>query len=285
MKIIVEKPMSLFEATQLLSPDSSKTTCRSWLKDNRVLVDDVVMTDGKELVFTGQTIRLGVRKPKSDTLDILFEDRDIVVVNKPAGLLSVSTNFEKSACVHGFLKERYSEKNKVYVVHRLDQDTSGVILFALNEKAYEFLKEELKQRLITREYLAIVEGKLEKKGAWECYLEEDASYRVHASTNPAHGEKAKTYYDVLANGKDFSVLRLHLETGKKNQIRVQASYFGHPVLGDGKYGSKTKFPHIALHARMLRFVHPRTKKVRSFTAAFPPSIEQFLLRHHVEIDD
>ncbi len=283
MKIIIEKPLSLFDAVQVLSPDSSKTTIRSWIKEGRICVDNEVRTDQKDIVCTGQTVRLGMRKPKSDTLDILYEDKDIVIVNKPSGMLSVSTNFEKKSCVHGFLKERY--KNKVYVIHRLDQETSGVIVFALNEKAYAFLKEELKMRLVSREYLAIVEGIIEKKGTWECNLTEDSSYRVHASLDPAHGVKAKTHYEIVGHGKDFSVLKVHLETGKKNQIRVQASFFGHPILGDAKYGSSRKFLHIALHAKKLSFVHPRTKKLVTFTVEPPPFMQKFFEHNHLSITD
>lgn len=254
--------MSLLEALGFLAPTSSRTSMRSWLKEGRILVDNVIMTQGTREVESGQVISIGPRKTFVDGgIQIYYQDQDIVLIEKPEGLLSVSTAFEKKETAFGILKDHFKPK-KVYVVHRLDQDTSGVMLFALSEPAQERLKETFEKHDIERLYIAIVEGIVrEKQGSWSSYLVEDPVYRVHSSEDPTQGKLATTHFRLLATSKRYSALELRLETGRKNQIRVHCQDAGHPVVGDHKYGATgTSHGRLCLHAHLIAFKHPITRQ-------------------------
>lgn len=270
MKLSITQSMTLLEALSILCPQSSKTTLRQFIREGRVLVDSALAKKGDIALQPGQEVVFEERKVKwTDDLKIVFEDPYLVVVDKPAGLLSVETNFEKSKTVHALLKERYRPK-KVFVIHRLDQDTSGLMVFALQQEAFVKLKEDLKERHVRRIYQGIVEGRLEGKGTWSCNLYEDEAYFVHATDDPAIGEHAVTHYEALQQKRGMTLVRFQLETGKKNQIRVQAARAGHPIVGDSKYGSKKEtFKRLALHAAELQFQHPHTKKTLTFCSNFP----------------
>lgn len=262
MKYETNRPITLLEALTLMAPDSSKTTLRTWLKAGRVSVDGTVEKVGSTILTAGQQITLGVKeKIMEEGIKVLYEDSHIIAIEKPEGMLSVSTEFEKGHTAHAILKNKFRPK-KVYVVHRLDQDTSGVMIFALNEKTKEMLKKIFEKHDIERHYIAIIEGALEQpKGTWECYLAEDANYRVFKTNNPDKGQRAITHYEVVATNKKYSKLDVTLETGRKNQIRVHCQLSGHPVVGDNKYDSAVDpLRRLCLHARYLSFIHPITGK-------------------------
>lgn len=270
---MLENKSSLMDALALLFPKSSKTTLRSWIKEGRVLVDSIPVILPQHQVKVGQAIELSARKKYlPNGLSILYEDRDIIVVDKPAGLLSVASNFQKDLTVHAFLKNYYHPR-RVHVVHRLDQDTSGVMLFALNEHALESLKKTFEVHDIERIYIAVVEGHFEKPtGTWRSFLFEDKTYRVHASRDESEGEEAITHYKLLQKSKKFSLLELKLETGKKNQIRVHCQEAGHAVVGDKKYGSRSNpIKRLCLHAHSLAFNHPISKRKMKFESPVPVS--------------
>jgi 23S rRNA pseudouridine1911/1915/1917 synthase len=270
MHFITKKEAPLLEQVQEAFPESSKTTCRSWIKEGRILVDqkqekrtDTVIKDGT--VITLQK-KAALRK---SLLEIVYEDKDLVVVNKPTSLLSVKKESGDEHSVHSLLKERYPGK-KIYVIHRLDQDTSGLILFALSERAFHILKEALQERQISRKYHALVEGKIEKAGFWENFLEEDKSLKMRVVKTG--GVRAKTLYRPLKVYPTRTLIECELETGKKNQIRVQAAYAHHPVVGDKKYGKGDDHAkRLFLHASSLSFLHPITKKPMIFQLS-PPDI-------------
>lgn len=275
MKYIATKDLTLLEGLALLSPGSSKTTLRSWLSSGRVLLDGSVEKKGSSPVKEGQVISIGAKPPRSEEgVEILFEDSHFVIVNKPIGMLSVSTAFEKSETVHGILKRKYHPR-KVYVIHRLDQDTSGVMMFALNEKAYTALKKIFEKHEIERAYTAIIEGHLEEEeGTWKSYLYEDATYVVRETRDPIKGELAVTHFKVEKKSKKYTWLTARLETGKKNQIRVHCQSAGHPVVGDKKYGAVTSpIKRLCLHAQLLAFTHPITLKKMHFEAPIPKEFE------------
>lgn len=262
--------MTLLEALSLLCPQSSKTSLREFIHEGRVLVDNQVALRANLPLTAGQEVVFEERKVKwQNDLKIVFEDPYLVVVDKPAGLLSVETNFEKLKTAHAILKARYKPK-KVFVVHRLDQDTSGLMIFAIDYTAFEMLKEELKHRRVRRIYHGIVEGRLQGSGTWRSYLYEDEAYFMHTTDDPTLGEEAITHYEALEHKNSYTLVRFQLETGKKNQIRVQASQAGHPLTGDAKYGAKKNhFKRLALHAVELEFYHPITKKTLTFCSNFP----------------
>lgn len=260
--------MNLIDALLARHPNSSKTARREWIRSGRVLVNSTVVYDIRTAVSENDTVQLTGQKPKwKKDLKIVFEDDSLVVVEKPEGLLSVATDFEKKKTAHSLLKEHYGRK--IFVVHRLDRDTSGLMVFALTEEAFNGLKKQLERREIARIYEAVVEGYITGKDMWECYVKEDAAYYMRASDDPSFGERAATHYEVLKPGKRFSVVRFSLDTGKKNQIRVQAMRAGHPITGDKKYGAcHDPFKRLALHACRLQFKHPITAKVLSFQSPY-----------------
>ncbi len=271
MKVTIDTPLSLLQALEKLSPASSKTTLRSWLKEGRVFVDEVEAKDGKTVLNPGQTVSLGAKKTYAEGgINVLYKDESIVIIDKPSGLLSVATVFQKEKTAHCILKEM-CRPQKVYVVHRLDQDTSGVMVFALTENAYEKLKVLFEKHDIQREYTAIVEGTMVKpSGKWESYLHEDQVYFVHSSDDPDRGRHAITHYEVIQKTRRYTRLCLTLETGRKNQIRVHCQEAGHSVVGDKKYGATSNpIKRLCLHAHLLAFKHPRTGKLMTFTSPAP----------------
>lgn len=271
MKLVISQSMPLFEALEKMFPDSSKTRLREFIRQGRILVDNETVTRGDISLEPGQIVLFNEHKIKHDIsgLKIVFEDPYLVVIDKPSGLLSVSTNFEAKETAHAKLKKRYYPK-KVFVVHRLDQDTSGLLLFTCHHESYLALKKALKERNIKRTYHAIVEGNLEGSGTWRSYLYEDESYYVHVSDDPTKGELAITHYEAISHKKGYTLVKFTLESGKKNQIRVQAARAGYPIAGDAKYGAKTnRFKRLALHATNLDLIHPHTNKPLSFCSNFP----------------
>ncbi len=271
MKLVITKPMPLLEAISQLCPDSSKTRLREFVRQGRILVDNETVTRSDIELEAGQVLLFEERRVKYDFsgLKLVHEDQFLVVIDKPSGLLSVSSNFESQETAHAKLKKRYYPK-KVFVVHRLDQDTSGLLLFTTHQESYTALKKALKDRLIKRTYNAIVEGKLEGTGTWTSYLFEDTTYFVHVSDDPTKGELATTHYEAISYKNGYTLVKFTLDTGKKNQIRVQAARAGYPIAGDAKYGAKTnRFGRLALHATNLELTHPHTKKNLLFCSNFP----------------
>lgn len=271
MKYTASSDIPILEALTQLSPQSSKNTLRSWIKEGRVQLDGVTLKNSSILVLKNQHITIAQRKKiVRHSLPILYEDKDLVVINKPSGLLSVSTAFEKGETAHAILKGHYHPK-KIFVVHRLDQDTSGVMVFALNQEACDRLKDLFEVHKIERAYTAIVEGQLlVPKGTWQSYQVEDSQYRVHETEDETQGRIAITHFQVLASTKHYSRLELKLETGRKNQIRVHCQSAGHSVVGDKKYGAQTNpVKRLCLHAHLLAFQHPFSKKNLRFESDVP----------------
>lgn len=278
MKKIIDKDQTVFDALQALYPESSKTTIRSYLKEQRVKVDGRTCKIGTDLLKKGQTLEVGKKRNViAEGVEILYQDPHLAVVFKPAGLLSVATDFEKNLTLHKILKEHFLPKT-VEVVHRLDQDTSGVMVFALDKVTQEKLKDLFEKHEIEREYSALVEGKLTpESGTWSSYLYEDGNYVMHSTDNKRKGKLAVTHYKVEGYSKKFTRLTLNLETGKKNQIRVHCSDAGHPVAGDTKYGAESNpGKRLMLHAAKLGFFHPVKKKKMQFAVDPPESFDRVI---------
>ncbi|WP_068471335.1 RluA family pseudouridine synthase [Candidatus Protochlamydia phocaeensis] len=271
MKYLAQSDTSILEALTQLAPQSSKNTLRSWLKEGRVQIDGVLIKTPNFPVLKGQLVTVVQRKKFiGQGIEILYEDNDLVFINKPSGLLSVSTAFEKGETAHALLKAYYRPR-KVFVIHRLDQDTSGVMIFAFNQETCDRLKDLFEVHHIQRSYTAIVEGQfLSPKGTWKSYLYEDEQYVVHETEDPSFGRLAITHYRTLAALKRYSLLELTLETGRKNQIRVHCQSAGHPVVGDKKYGAQTNpLKRLCLHAHLLAFRHPISKKELKIESPIP----------------
>lgn len=221
------------------------------------------------------------RKYRPEGFEIIHEDRDLIIVDKEPGKLSVAALWNKNATVHSDLNHYVRKGNPkatkvVYVVHRLDQATSGLMVFAKSESAQQFLKNNWSE--MQKNYLTLVHGHLKNKsGLIESYLEEDDDYHVHSSQDPERGKLARTEYKVLNESDKLSVVRVNLLTGKKNQIRVHMSGQQCPIVGDSKYGPKTsKIRELMLHAYRLQLIHPFSKKIIMAESPVPERFHKVL---------
>ncbi|MCB1085011.1 MAG: RluA family pseudouridine synthase [Chlamydiia bacterium] len=257
--------MNLLEKLSLNHPESSKSTLRKWIKMGRVTINGKV-ADHPQTPVEGEAIVALEKKKKllAYDVEILYQDKDLVVLNKPRGLLTVKAAYEEERTVHGALKQSFSN---VYPVHRLDRETSGVMVMALSEEARVGLKKQFHDHSIHREYRAIVIGHLQGSGTWKVPLQEDTNYVV--CPHP-QGEMAITHYKALKQRGKTTVMQFILETGKKNQIRAHCLHAGFPILGDQKYGKDGRGP-LHLHAYFLSFAHPITNAPMKFST--PPPFE------------
>lgn len=280
MKYIATADSPLLALLFHFFPQSSKNTLREWIQEGRVEVDGETVKNASFGVLKGQSILIRQRKRATRTgISILYEDRDYVIVDKSSGLLSVSTAFEKGETLHALLKAHYHPR-KVFVVHRLDQDTSGVMVFALNQEACDRIKGLFEIHDIEREYTGVVEGALSpSSGKWQSFLYEDSNYVVHETTDEAKGRLAITHYKTVDSSKRYSLVELKLETGRKNQIRVHCQSAGHSIVGDKKYGARSNpIKRLCLHAHLLSFQHPFTKKMMRFESPIPEEFKRLLMK-------
>lgn len=202
---------------------------------------------------------------KKKKLDLLYEDKNLLIVSKPSKLLTVGTEKEKNHTLYqevsAYVKKQHP-KNKVFIVNRLDKDTSGIVLFAKDERLKKEIQNHWADWAKNREYIAVVEGKMEKKaGTIKNYLYEDKRLYVHETTDASKGVLAITHYEVLKQTNKYSLLKIRIETGRKNQIRVHLKGLHHPIIGDKKYGSlKNPLGRLGLHAVKLDLIVPPIKK-------------------------
>lgn len=216
-------------------------------------------------------------------MTILHEDKEIIVVVKPAGLLTIGTDRDKTRTAHYLLNDYVRKgdpksRQRVYVVHRLDQDTSGILIFAKSEDAKRFLQEHWEET--DKYYLAIVQGRMTpKEGLISSSLVENSAQRVYSTPDPAKGKLAHTEYKVLQEGRGFSLLEIHLLTGRKHQIRVHFAEKGHPLAGDRKYGNGDNFSkRLALHARSTSFIHPFNGRPMTFDTGVPEDFARLIAK-------
>jgi len=207
-------------------------------------------------------------------LSVIYEDWDILVVDKTNGLLTVGTETEKELTAHYLLNEyvrkgNSKSKNRVYIVHRLDRDTSGVLVFAKSEPAKRFLQDEWPN--FKKKYYAVVRGTLpEKTGLITSFLAENSIHKMYSVSDPEQGKFARTGYRVLKESPEYSLLEVDLMTGRKNQIRVHLADQGCPVAGDKKYGVKDKaVKRLCLHSASLTLTHPHSKETMTFETPIP----------------
>jgi 23S rRNA pseudouridine1911/1915/1917 synthase len=250
----------LLELVRRSLPELPRGKAKSFLEHGQISVEGAVTTRYDHPVRRGQTVAIckyAIKAPSSG-LEILYEDEALLAVNKPAGLLSVATDTEKEKTAFRLLKDQLGRR--IYVVHRLDKDTSGVLLFAKSTEIRYNLQSQW-ENTPRREYLAICQGVFgEKKGRIETTLSETAS-RMVFSSRFGEGKLAVTEYEVLKENAAYSLLRVLLKTGRKNQIRVHMKELGHPVVGDKKYGASCDpLGRLGLHASVLEIIHPVAKK-------------------------
>ena len=279
--------------------NTSRNNVKSLLVRKQVLVNGVVVTQYDFPLAKDDEVKLAKRpmkeSPKANNptakraasrprvqLTVIYEDDDFIAIDKPAGLLSVESDKEKE-CAYVYLLQAMQEENKnarPYQLHRIDKETSGVLVFAKNIKIHSMMKMHWNELVQLREYVAVVDGILEEKsGTITNYLKENVNNVVYATNDPS-GQKAVTHFEVTrehAHGL-YSLLRVKIDTGRKNQIRVHMRDLDHPIIGDDKYGKKqdgttVKNPieRLGLHASRLEFIHPVTKEVIAINASMPMS--------------
>jgi 23S rRNA pseudouridine1911/1915/1917 synthase len=212
---------------------------------------------------------------------ILHEDRDILVVDKPAGLLTIATDSEKTRTAYYMLthyarKGQRKSRNRVFIVHRLDRETSGIVIFAKSMEAKLYLQNRWKET--EKKYLAVVHGQCDKKAETiTTYLAENKARIVYSTSDPAKGKLARTAYKVLKQTRNFALLEVSLLTGRKHQIRVHLADIGHAVVGDKKYGKKQwDGERLALHARSISFQHPFSGERLTFETKVPAYFNQLV---------
>ena len=268
----------------------TRTSVKQLLSQRRVTVNAGIQTRHDTPVKPGDMVQINqgrgnveLRHPK---LRVIYEDNALIVVEKKNGLLTVPYNPKSSEMTaYSILKDyvrKQSNRNTVHVVHRLDRETSGVLVFAKSAELQEYMRTYWKQLVTRRTYVALVEGHLEtKEGTITSWLTEDnQTAMVYSSDKDNGGQKAITNYKVLKattigegdQEMNISLVELNLETGRTNQIRVHMQSIGHPIIGDRKYGHGNEYSPIdrlCLHARTLEFIHPMTEKKARFEAPLP----------------
>jgi 23S rRNA pseudouridine1911/1915/1917 synthase len=272
MKQTIQEEAKLLDILSDLFPDSSKRTLRNMLKARRVKVDGRLVMKADTLISPEQEVSVGrITRKVCAGVGLLYEDQDILVINKAEGLLSVPLDDGNEESLLEILREHYKSQ-QIYPLHRIDRGTSGVMVFAKGKVCTEKLEKMFREHDFEREYLAVVVGSLrEDKGTWTSHLVEDSKHYVSSTKVPREGRLSTTHFTVLRRSRNFSYLRLKLETGRKHQIRVHSKEAGHPVAGDKRYGSPQCDPisRMALHASFLSFLHPITGKKMSFSAPLP----------------
>jgi 23S rRNA pseudouridine1911/1915/1917 synthase len=276
------------ESAELMSflitalPGRGRNAIKSILARGQVHVNQQAVSKYNHPLLPGQKVSVHwakvIEPVKMIGVHILHEDDDLIVIQKEAGLLSISTDKEEELTAYRQLMEHvrsHNPKNRIYVVHRLDRDTSGVMMYAKNEKAQQTLQNSWQDSVLERTYIALVERAVKKpEGTITSWLKENKAMMMYSSQRPDDGQLAITHYKVLQQISEFSLLEVNLETGRKNQIRVHMKDIGHPIVGDKKYGSKsTILGRLGLHARILSFEHPTTGQTLRFESKIP---EKFL---------
>lgn len=284
MRYHVPGPQSLLDALTAVFPDSSKTTLRQMLQTGRVRVNGEVEKNAKRELEEDDVVDVAekaVHRNLPPGLSILHEDNDVIVVLKANGLLTVPTERERDTTAQAYLNAYLGQKkgeDRIHVVHRLDRETSGVLVFAKNAYAREQLKEQFAEHTTERVYVAIVEGMMEpESGTFRSHLREMRDLKMVSVDAHPEAKYAVTHYRTIATNGRYSMLEVTLETGRKNQIRAHLSEAGHPIVGDRMYGSEVNpLDRLGLHAKLLGFDHPVTRKRLVFTSPVPKAFRKIV---------
>lgn len=272
-KLIVTNNITLLDFISLNKQDLSKKKIKQYIKYNMVEVNNKVITNSNYELKNKDIVTIYYKRRLIDdvNIDILYEDKDIIVINKPCGLLSISNSKEKELTAFKLVREYIRSLNPklyLFVIHRLDEDTSGVLMFAKNEKTKKLFQDNWNDIVKKRIYLAQVEGTIPNEGKFHTYLKENKLGKVYSSKDKT-GKEAITLYKVLKKFKDKTLVEVNILTGRRNQIRVHFSENGNPIIGDKKYDSKVKSNRMMLHASKLELIDPRTNKLLTISAKTP----------------
>ena len=279
----MRKVLAVTEETTLLPfllrevTGKSRNTVKGLLTRRQVMVDGTVVTRFDAPLLPGQQVTLLPPEAAGAAelpFPVLYQDRDLIAVDKPAGLLSMANERERYRTAYRMATDYMSRKNprgRVFIVHRLDRDTSGVLLFAKSEAVKRAYQDNWGELVRRRGYLAVVEGRMEKaQGTVRSRLRETTAHRVYSAAPGQDGREAVTRFTLQESGKRYSLLEVDIDTGRKNQIRVHMADLGHPVVGDRKYGAAASpLNRLCLHAHILELVNPVTGRDMLFKAPVP----------------
>jgi 23S rRNA pseudouridine1911/1915/1917 synthase len=273
----ITTPARLLDFLFAALPDKSRTTVKSLLTHRQVSVNRLVTTQFDQKLRLGDRVEISAEKGRAEfrhpMLRIVWEDDALIVIDKKYGLLSIATDKIIQKTAYHILSEYVKAedpRNRIFVLHRLDRETSGLMMFAKSQEIQRRMQSNWNETVAERKYYAVVEGAMEPPaGTITSYLAENKVFKVYATT-PEEGKEAILEYKTLSVNRDCSLLEIGLETGRKNQIRAQLESVGHPIAGDKKYGAQSSpMGRVALHAGSIAFVHPVTGEEMVFTSPLP----------------
>lgn len=287
-QLAVKAPNELMKFLIENLTSQNRNNIKTLLGKHHVLVNGQIITQFNHPLKIGDNVTINwsisrelVNIKGSKGIKILFEDDYIIAIEKDAGLLSMATDQEREKTAYSLLKDHVKAKdsmNKIFIVHRLDRDTSGVMIFAKSEDIQQKLQSDWYNIVKERKYIAVTEGVIKnKKSTIESYLKENKALVTYSSKSDRDGGKlAITKYEVLKTSKYYSLVLVDIDTGRKNQIRIHMSSIGHPISGDKKYGASGKnlLGRLGLHATLIRFIHPITGKEMIFQSPMPDSFKK-----------
>jgi 23S rRNA pseudouridine1911/1915/1917 synthase len=282
--------MRLDRRLRELFPQASGRAVKQWIERGRVRVGGRVVRRGDVTVAPGERVDLGPPAGPGfpPELRLVFEDEQMLVVDKPPGLLTIATERERERTAYRMLAEyvgghggprdgAHRGRPRLFIVHRLDRETSGLLVFAKSGEAKRRLQHQFEVRTVERRYVAVVEGRVtESRGRLRSRLREDRALRVRPTRDRSAGREAITEYQVLARGESTTLLELALVTGRRAQIRAQLAAAGHPIVGDHAYGARNDpLRRLCLHATRLAFTDPDGRAV-AFESRMPPSFARLV---------
>ncbi len=274
----VSEPTLLMEFLIKNLPDKNRNNIKTLLKDGQVFVNNIKTTQYNHPLSPGHVVEISRRKSKGATviqgIQVIFEDDHLIVIDKNSGVLSMATEKKDQVTAYSLLSDYLKKRDnqaKVFILHRLDRETSGVMVYAKSQKIQEWMQRDWQRMVTERTYLAIVEGHPKvNSGTVKSYLKENKSLKVYSSQDANEGQLAITHYETLQTNRHYSLLKVNPETGRKNQIRVHMQDLGHPIVGDKKYNaSQNPISRLGLHAWVLAFIHPVTNKLMRFESPIP----------------
>ena len=276
MKYIVNEEEILLKFLINNIENKSKNNVKSLIDRGNVSVNNIIITKQnyslkKNDIVTVNYFNKIINLRKS--IDIIYEDDEIIAINKPSGMLSISTNNEKENTAFHLVMQYLKDKNKnnrVFIVHRLDKDTSGVIMFAKNQSIKFAFQNKWDNLILKREYIAIVNGDTLNNDTIKNYLKENKNLFVYSTDNKYDGKLAITHYKKIKSNSKYSMLEINIDTGRKNQIRVHMKDIGHTIIGDSKYGDGiSPIKRLGLHASRLTLKHPINNKIIDLISPIP----------------
>ena len=282
IELPVREPQELMEFMLKQMSGISKNRVKNLLTGHAVTVDRKLITQYNYMLNVGEMVRISRHKRSTELINkyikIIYEDKDIIVIEKQPGILSMASS-PNQFCVKTILDEYFRRRHfkcTAHVVHRLDRETSGLMIYAKSIEMEQILEHDWHDIVYDRRYVAVLCGQMEQEGGTiHSWLKDNKAFITYSSPTDNGGKEAITHYHLLQKNKDYSLVEMRLETGRKNQIRVHMKDLGFPVAGDTKYGNgRNPIGRLALHAYRLNFYHPRTGEPLTFETPFPTSFKK-----------